>query len=86
MTLRKLKLAIPRLDCLGLIEARSAGIWSRAFFAIPRLDCLGLIEASVVMQAVAGAADGIPRLDCLGLIEALPPTSTSRSTSTDSEA
>ena len=37
---------IPRLDCLGLIEACSCGHFRTACLAIPRLDCLGLIEAA----------------------------------------
>ena len=37
---------IPRLDCLGLIEAHTTRTNSRFFLCqIPRLDCLGLIEA-----------------------------------------
>ena len=37
---------IPRLDCLGLIEARIRGlVRERDGTGIPRLDCLGLIEA-----------------------------------------
>ena len=36
---------IPRLDCLGLIEALLLSSTSSGMFQIPRLDCLGLIEA-----------------------------------------
>ena len=36
---------IPRLDCLGLIEASSSSRDCLNGRTIPRLDCLGLIEA-----------------------------------------
>ena len=36
---------IPRLDCLGLIEAMSLRAHRFRVRWIPRLDCLGLIEA-----------------------------------------
>ena len=36
---------IPRLDCLGLIEAVQGNSSARKSDRIPRLDCLGLIEA-----------------------------------------
>ena len=39
---------IPRLDCLGLIEALAAGFSCRSSASIPRLDCLGLIEAALL--------------------------------------
>ena len=40
---------IPRLDCLGLIEAAAhVCVPLSSAGRIPRLDCLGLIEASVV--------------------------------------
>ena len=46
---------IPRLDCLGLIEAR----WYRNNVAvgklIPRLDCLGLIEAAEIVTGILRA-------------------------------
>ena len=38
-------MGIPRLDCLGLIEASVVPVTERAALKIPRLDCLGLIEA-----------------------------------------
>ena len=41
--------SIPRLDCLGLIEAShafSCPVLFARYNEIPRLDCLGLIEAS----------------------------------------
>ena len=41
-----LKNVIPRLDCLGLIEAHTWEMLSARSMTIPRLDCLGLIEAS----------------------------------------
>ena len=42
---------IPRLDCLGLIEARIASANERRQeHQIPRLDCLGLIEADAQFQ------------------------------------
>ena len=62
---------IPRLDCLGLIEAWGSEINSAQELQIPRLDCLGLIEASRrASPGPLGMATEIPRLDCLGLIEA----------------
>ena len=39
-------LRIPRLDCLGLIEAVNKASSTWALRKIPRLDCLGLIEAA----------------------------------------
>ena len=41
---------IPRLDCLGLIEASDQGRQRKQFAGvlIPRLDCLGLIEAFIL--------------------------------------
>ena len=39
---------IPRLDCLGLIEARLFPSPPVPDTLIPRLDCLGLIEAMLV--------------------------------------
>ena len=38
-------LGIPRLDCLGLIEAGVRHLTNGTYTGIPRLDCLGLIEA-----------------------------------------
>ena len=38
--------AIPRLDCLGLIEATGTDTDATVPSMIPRLDCLGLIEAA----------------------------------------
>ena len=64
---------IPRLDCLGLIEAALVTVEVLPYAWIPRLDCLGLIEArrsSVLLLVVPMSAGLIPRLDCLGLIKA----------------
>ena len=60
---------IPRLDCLGLIEADLDDLDRCTEDGIPRLDCLGLIEAHVAHSCKLSAR-WIPRLDCLGLIEA----------------
>ena len=38
---------IPRLDCLGLIEAGALVAHATVSEEIPRLDCLGLIEATL---------------------------------------
>ena len=62
--------SIPRLDCLGLIEAGVPPRAVRVSVLIPRLDCLGLIEAWPGALASSGTRWWIPRLDCLGLIEA----------------
>ena len=62
--------AIPRLDCLGLIEAKILGCKVVYQVLIPRLDCLGLIEASQGIATTWSCRARIPRLDCLGLIEA----------------
>ena len=60
---------IPRLDCLGLIEARRY-----EFQQIPTARFRGLIASASLKPDPADVADAdkdkIPRLDCLGLIEA----------------
>ena len=72
------KVMIPRLDCLGLIEASFGLGDGRAYCGFRGLIASASLKLGRRKPAVVDLAE-IPRLDCLGLIEAVAGSTTGAS-------
>ena len=68
--------AIPRLDCLGLIEASCRVASDPPASEIPRLDCLGLIEAVEVELVLERDQTGFRGLIASASLKLWSPTAT----------